>query len=58
MYQPTNAPKKLQSMTNINLLYFSTVGSHLQGGFQIKGIQTQQANLCMYRRHWDDLLKF
>jgi len=45
-------------MTNINLLHFSTAGSHQQGGFQIKGIQTQQANLCMHHPHWNDLLKF
>jgi hypothetical protein len=40
-------PKKIQSMTNINLLDFSAAGSLLQGGFQIKGIQTQQANLSV-----------
>jgi hypothetical protein len=31
-------------MTNINLLYVSVLGCHLQGVFQIKVIQAQHAN--------------
>jgi hypothetical protein len=32
-------------MTNINLLHVSAPGCHPQGVFQMKGTQTQDANL-------------
>jgi len=41
IHQQTNAPKKVQSMTHINLPHFSIAGSHPQGGFQFKELRTQ-----------------
>jgi hypothetical protein len=38
-------------MTTINLLHVSTLGCHPQGVFQIKGLQSQHANIGMHHPH-------
>ena len=57
VYHPEITCSKIQFMTNIvgiNLLNVSTPTFHLQGVYQIDGIQGQYANLGMLRPHWND----
>jgi len=41
-------------VTNVNLLHVPEPGCQPQGVFQIKGIQSQHANLSTCHPHWND----
>ena len=45
IHQTTNALKKIQFMSNINLLHVSAPGCHPRGLFQIKLIDAQHATV-------------
>jgi len=44
VHQASDAPNKVQLMTNIKLLLVSTPGCRPQGVFWVRGIQVQHAN--------------
>jgi hypothetical protein len=44
MYQPKNAPNRMQFMTIINLLLISALACHPRGFLQIKEVQASNAN--------------
>jgi hypothetical protein len=47
-HQPKNVLIKIKLMRNINLIRVPEPGCHPQGVFQIKGIQSDHADLSMY----------
>lgn len=52
--QPTIALNKIQFLTSINFLRVPARGYLPHGVFQLKGIQAQNASLCIHRTHGND----